>query len=210
MRSTTGRRALAMLVLFGVVAFWLAVLLAADANTGYEHRRDYVSTLASRGAEHGWLGVLAIVSAAAAMIAAGILVAPLSGAAAISVGSAGAGFLVVAFTRLQCANGAAGCGLGGRLSVSGATEVTHWAATTVSTVLVIIGMVVTGLGLLRVERALAGSLTLAAAATTAGAFLMMGGQSPGGIQRVGILVATGWLAALAVAGLKWSPSFGKS
>jgi hypothetical protein len=42
-------------------------------------------------------------------------------------------------------------------------------------------------------------LTLAAAAVTAGAFLATGGQTPGEEQRLGIVVATGWLAALALA-----------
>ena len=34
---------------------------------------------------------------------------------------------------------------------------------------------------------------------TAGAFLATGGQTPGAEQRVGIVVATGWLAAVALA-----------
>ena len=109
--------------------------------------------------------------------------------------------MVVAFTRLECSNGPAGCGLGGRFAVSGATEVTHWTATTVSTVLLIAGIAVTGVGLLRARRTLGGLASLAAAAVTTGAFLAMGGQSPGGVQRLGILVATGWLAAVAVATL---------
>jgi hypothetical protein len=174
------------------------LLVAAGLEPGYAHRRDYVSTLASRGAEHGWLGVAAIAAAGVAIGLSALLVRRFSRLAAVAFALAGAGFLVVAFTRLECANGAAGCGLGGRFAISGSTEVTHWTATTVSTVLVIAAIALTGVALLRAGRLVAGVVTLAAAAVTAGSFLVMGGQSPGVAQRVGIVVATGWLAAVAV------------
>lgn len=190
-----------MLVVAGLAVFWGAVLAAAAVNPAYSHRRDYVSTLAAHGAEHAWLGVVAIAAAAVAMLAGATLVRSLSRPAALVIALAGVGFLVVAFTRLDCPNGAAGCGLGGRFAVSGSTEITHWTATTVSTVLLVIGIVATGVALLRLRRLLAGLVTLAAAAATTAAFLAMGGRSPGGIQRVGVLVATGWLAAVAIATL---------
>lgn len=113
------------------------MLAAAAVNPSYSHRRDYVSTLAAHGAEHAWLGIVAVVAAAAAMIPASVLVRPLSRVAAAVIALAGVGFLVVAFTRLDCPNGAAGCGLGGRFEISGSTEIAHWTATTVSTVLLI-------------------------------------------------------------------------
>jgi len=172
--------------------------VVAAANDGYEHRRDYVSTLASHGSVHGWLGVLAIASAALAMLPSALLVVRLSRPAALAIALAGAGFLVVAFTRLQCSQGPAGCGLGGRFAVSGRTDVTHWAATTVASVLLIAGIALAGVALVRAGRTSAGLASLAAATITAAAFLAMGGDSPGGIQRVGIAVATGWLAALAI------------
>jgi len=188
-------------VLGGLAVFWGAMLVAAAANPDYSHRRDYVSTLAAHGAEHSWLGVVAIAAAAVAMLAGGALVRSLSRVAAVAVTLAGAGFLVVAFTRLDCPNGAAGCGLGGRFAVSGSTEITHWTAVTVSSVLFIAGIAAAGVALLRLGHRLPGLATVAAAAATSAAFLAMGGQKPGGIQRIGILVATGWLAAVAIATL---------
>jgi hypothetical membrane protein len=196
-----GSRTAAAFVVAGLAVFWSAVLVAAAVNPGYSNGRDYVSTLASQGAEHAWLGVLAIMAAAGAMLPAGMLVWPLSRAAAASIELAGVGFLVVAFTRLECSRGAAGCGLGGRFAISGATEVTHWTATTVSTVFLIAGIAMTGVALVRAGRRRAGLVSLGAAIVTAGAFLAMGGQSPGGIQRLGIAVATGWLAGVAIASL---------
>ncbi len=196
-----GPRSAAVVVLAGVGLFWGAMLVAAAGNPGYSHRRDYVSTLAAHGAERGWLGVTGVVAAAVAILAASAVLRPLSRTAAISIAAAGIGFLVAAFTRLECSNGAAGCGLGGRFAVAGSTEVTHWTATTVSSVLVVAGMVVAGVELVRGGRSLAGVATFVAAATTAVAFLATGGQSPGVAQRLGILVATGWLAAVAIAAL---------
>jgi Protein of unknown function (DUF998) len=189
----------ALFVLGGLALFWTAMLVAAAVNPAYSHRRDYVSVLAARGAEHGWLGVIAIAAAGAAMLPAGLLILPFSRAAATAIVLAGIGFLVVSFTRLDCPNGAAGCGLGGRFAISGSTEITHWTAATVSTTLFIAGIALTGLALLRIRRTLPGLLTLAAAAVTVGAFLATGGQTPGGEQRLGIVVATGWLAAVALA-----------
>jgi hypothetical protein len=189
----------AVLVLAGLAVFWGALLVAAAVNPAYSHRRDYVSPLAAHGAEHGWLGVLAIAAAGGAMLPAGVLIRPFSRVAAAAIALAGIGFLIVAFTRLDCPNGAARCGLGGRFAISGANDITHGTAATLATTLLIAAIVLTGLALLRVRRTLPGLLTLAAAAVTAGAFLATGGQNPGGEQRVGIVVATGWLAAVALA-----------
>jgi hypothetical protein len=194
-------RLAAALVLLGLALFWGGVVVAAAVNPGYSHGRDYVSTLASRGAEAGWLGVLAIAAAALAMFPAALLVGSLSRAAGLAIAFAGVGFLAVAFIRLECSRGAAGCGLGGRFAISGASEIGHWTAATVGTVLLIAGIALTGVALVRLERTVAGIASLVAGAATAGAFLAMGGRSPGDVQRLGIAVATGWLAALAIATL---------
>lgn len=196
-----GGRIAAGLVLIGIGCFSAGILVAAAAEPGYRHRRDYVSTLASRGAEHGDLAVFAILAVAAAMLVASLLVRELSRAAALAIALAGAGFVVAALTRLECANGAAGCGLGGRFEISGGTEIGHWTATTISSILLIAGIALTGWALLRRGRRWWGVASLAAAAVTSGAFLATGGQNPGAIQRVGIVVGTGWLAAIAVLSL---------
>jgi hypothetical membrane protein len=188
----------AMLVLAGIACFWGAILVAAALEPGYRPRRDYVSTLAAHGAEHAELAIFAILAAAAAMVFASLLVRQLSRTAALAIALAGAGFVIVAFTRLDCPNGAAACGLGGRFEISGSTEIGHWTATTVSTVLVIAGIALTGLALIRRRHRAAGAATLATAIVTAGAFLATGGDMPGIRERIGIAVATGWLAAVAL------------
>lgn len=189
----------AVFVLSGLALFWGAMLAAAALNPGYSHRRDYVSALAAHGAEHGWLGVLAIAAVGGAMVAAGVLVRPLSRVAGYAITLAGIGFLVVSVTRLDCSNGAARCGLGGRFAISGSTEITHWTAATFASTMLIAGIALTGITLLRNRQRLPGLITLAAAAVTAASFLATGGQTPGEEQRVGIVVATSWLAAVAFA-----------
>ena len=197
MRSR-GATWIALAVVAGVAVFWGAILAAASFEPGYSQRRDYVSTLAAHGAERAELAILAIVAVAGAMLFASLLLRPHSKAAALMVALAGVGFVVAAFTRLECPNGAAGCGLGGRFEVSGSTEIGHWTATTVSSVLLIAGIALTGVALVRRGQRLAGIASVAAAALTAGAFLATGGDNPGAIQRIGIAVATAWLAAFAL------------
>jgi hypothetical membrane protein len=194
-------------VVLGCLAvFWCLVLLVGAANPDYRQTRDYVSTLAARGADYGWLGVLAICAAALAMIASAALLWALSRVAAVLTGVAGAGFVVVAFTRLSCPDGPAGCGLGGRFDVSGFREITHSAATTLSAVLLVSAMAWSGVELHRREGTRVGAASFGAAAATAVAFLATGGSSPGWIERLGILVATCWIAAIAVASLRSRPA----
>jgi len=188
-------------VLTGIASFWSAILVAAALEPGYRHRRDYLSTLAADGAGHAEVAIFAIVAVAAAMLFASLLVRRLSRPAGVAVALAGVGFVVAAFIRLECPNGAAACGLGGRFEVSGASEIGHWTATTVSSILLIGGIALTGVALIRRGRRVPGLATLAAAAVTAAAFLTTGGEAPGVSQRIGIFVATGWLAVLAVATL---------
>ena len=190
----------------GIAIFWSVILVAAALEPSYSHRRDYVSTLAAHGAAHEWLTSFGIVAVASAMAAVALLVHRISRAAALAIAVASAGFVVVAFTRLECRDGAAGCGLGGRFEISGSTEIGHWTATTVSSILLIAGIALTGVALFRRGRRGAGIASLTAAAATAGAFLATGGDTPGVMQRVGIAVATGWLVALAFATLVRQPA----
>jgi hypothetical membrane protein len=193
-------------VLAALAAFWALVLVVGSSNTGYSQTRDYVSTLAARGADYGWLGVTAICAAALAILATAVLLRALSRLAAVLTGVAGIGFLVVAFTRLGCPNGPARCGLGGRFDVSGFREITHSAATTSSAALLVASMTWSGVVLHRRGNVRLGIASLGAAVATAVAFLATGGSSPGWIERIGILVATCWMAAVAVASLVARPA----
>ena len=202
------RRA-ALLVLAGVSVFWAAMLAGARVNPGYAHRRDYVSALAARGVEHPWLGMVAIAMIGCAGLAAAALVRRLTRAGALAFAAAGVGFVVVALARVDCPDGAARCGLGGRFEVHGTAAITHWTAAVVSSILVIVGMAVVGIELVQRRRMAAGAATLVAAGTTLVALLATGGQSPGTVQRIWILVMTGWLAGAAAVALVRSAGSGR-
>ena len=190
-----------MVVLAGLVVFWVALLLAGAASPGYSQRRDYVSSLAAHGVEDAWLGMLAIVAVGVAGLGAAVLLWRVTRAGALALAGAGIGFVVVALVRINCPNGAARCGLGGRFDVHGAPAITHWTAAVVSTVLVLVGASLVAYALWRRQRRAASVTSAVAAAMTLVALLGTGGQSPGVVQRVWIAVMTVWLVGAAVLAL---------
>lgn len=190
-----------MLVLVGLGVFWAALLLAGAASPGYSQRRDYVSSLAAHGVEDAWLGMLAIVAVGVAGVAAAVLLWRVTRAGALALACAGIGFVVVALVRIDCPNGAARCGLGGRFDVHGAPAITHWTAAVVSTVLVLVGAALVAYALWRRRRRAASVVSAVAAAMTLVALVGTGGQSPGVVQRVWIAVMTLWLVGAALLAL---------
>jgi hypothetical membrane protein len=198
-RPRRGRYAAAVVAGLGV--FWIALLLSGAANSGYSHRRDYVSSLAAHGVEDAWLGMLAIVAIGVAGLGAAALVRPLTRAGALALACAGVGFVVVALVRIDCPSGAARCGLGGRFDLHGAPAITHWTAAVASTVFVFVGVALAALALFRSGRRAAGVASAVAAAATLGVLLATGGQSPGVVQRVWIVVMTVWLVGAATVAL---------
>jgi hypothetical protein len=152
--------------------------------------------------EDAWLGMLAIAAVGVAGLGAAVLLWRLTRAGALALACAGVGFVVVALVRIDCPNGAARCGLGGRFDVHGAPAITHWTAAVVSTVLVLVGATLVAYALFRRGRRAAGVISAVAAAATLVALVGTGGQSPGVVQRSWIAVMTIWLvgaAAVAIA-----------
>lgn len=190
-----------MLVLAGLGVFWVALVLAGAASPGYSQRRDYVSSLAAHGVEDAWLGMLAIVAVGVAGVAAAVLLWRVTRAGALALACAGIGFVVVALVRIDCPNGAARCGLGGRFDVHGAPAITHWTVAVVSSVLVLVGAGLVAYALWREGRRAAGVVSAVAAAMTLVALVGTGGQSPGIVQRVWIAVMTLWLIGAALLAL---------
>jgi hypothetical protein len=92
-----------------IVATWVFMRLAAIQQPGYDSLRDTISSLASEGATLAWLGMLTISVAGAATILASIPLRRVSQPAALALGVAGMALFVVAFTRIACPEGAAGC-----------------------------------------------------------------------------------------------------
>jgi hypothetical membrane protein len=198
---TPRRAAVSVLVL--VALFWVAVVIAASVNTGYSHSRDYVSSLASVGADHAWLGVLALAAVGAAVALTFFLVRPVSRVAAVAVALAGAGFVFGAFARIRCAEGAAFCGVGDRQSadIENTRGYLHEGAVIGSSLLLVVAMTALGVALLRQGRRTGGIASLIAALATVVTLALVSGDTPGAEQRIWIAVMTLWVITVALSAL---------
>ncbi|MGA7689386.1 MAG: DUF998 domain-containing protein [Jiangellales bacterium] len=95
-----------LLVVLGVVGFWVFASVGAAQQPGYDAAADYLSSLAATGAVEPVWGLLMFASATMAVLAAAWHVrSPLLAAAAVSLAAAGV-------FRVDCPTGAAGCNAG--------------------------------------------------------------------------------------------------
>lgn len=183
-----------------VLAFWFLVLLAGSMNPGYAPARDYISALASRGAAHAWVGVLALVALPLAHTAVGWLVRrslPIAGA---GLGLAAVAGLVVAADRISCPAGAARCSVAGQARPTDWMDAVHGKAVAVYGVAMVLVLVAVAVGLWRAPGRRGLAVVSAIAAPLSGVLLLgsVGGTHPGLPQRCWLLVNTLWLVAMAV------------
>ena len=178
----------------------MAVVVAGSANPNYSHRRDYISPLASVGAERPWLGMFAIGAVGVAFMLTTTLVRPYSRTAAIAVAAAGVGYVVAAFARIRCAEGAAFCGVGDRQStdLENTRGYIHEAAVIGSTLLLVVAMTALGIALLRRGSRAGGIVSLVAAGATVVTFLLVSGDTPGAEQRLWVAVMLLWALGVAI------------
>jgi len=112
--------------LTAIVATWVLFGIARMEQPGYEPMRDTLSSLASHGASFAWIGMAGISMAGIATVIASFPLRRLSQPAALAMGVAGFALLVVAFTRIACPDGAAGCSMGAATDPT--TSTAHLAA----------------------------------------------------------------------------------
>lgn len=121
---TVSRAATQTLSLIGcaaIVAVWVLFRMAAIEQPGYEPMRDTISSLASEGASHAWIGMLGIATAGGATVIASFPLRRISQPAALAMGVAGFALVLVALTRIACPDGAASCSMGPATDYSTAT-----------------------------------------------------------------------------------------
>ena len=108
----TRPRGPARLTLLGVGLFWVGVFVAGSLVEGYEHRDDYISSLAGRGSPVAALGVAALLGSALAHAAASWAVrgARDSRLVAALLLASGVAIVVIAVFPQSCRSGPAGCG----------------------------------------------------------------------------------------------------
>jgi hypothetical protein len=124
----------------------------------------------------------------------------LSRTAGVAVALAGIAFVAAAFFRITCVEGAAQCGVGDRMDIDlhGAEAVTHEVLTALGTLLLVVAMTAAGVARLRGGHRGLGIASLVAAIATVATFFAQEGSSPGGMQRVWVLVMCAWLAGAAI------------
>jgi hypothetical protein len=182
-----------------VVAFWLLVVTAGLVNPGYAPTRDYISALASRGADQAWLGVTALVVLPLAHLSVAVAVwdrARLAAAGLLATVPLG---LLVAAMRISCPSGAARCSVAGQVRRTDWLDAVHGKAVAGYGVLMVLVLVAAafpaGLPWRR------GRVASALAAPVSALLLLMssGGSHPGTPQRLWLIVNTGWLVAVSLA-----------
>ena len=183
-----------------VVSFWALVLVAGLVNPGYLLTRDYISALASRGADQAWLGVSALVLLPVAHLATAVVLRSRARLASYGLALSVVAGLLVAADRISCPGGAARCGTVPRTQPTDWMDLVHGksvAAYGVIMVLVLITAAVELRGQAGLRRLAVASAVLAPVSAT---LLLASATSdhPGGPQRLWLLVNTGWLVAAAL------------
>ncbi len=189
------------LVPVAVAGFWVLVIVAGLVNPGYVVTRDYISALASRGADQAWLGVAALVllplahgglalllarrGRRAQVVAAGLVVCMLAG-------------LVVSSMRISCPGGAARCSVAGQVRTTDWIDAVHGKAVATYGVVMVFVLAAAAVSLWTVDRPLAITSAVLAPVSMALLLATAGGDRPGGPQRLWLLVNTGWLVAAAL------------
>jgi hypothetical protein len=187
------------LVPVAVAGFWLLVLLAGWVNPGYRLTRDYISALASRGADQAWIGVTALVVLPLAHLAAAYVIRPRARWAAGGLALSVVAGLLVAADRISCPGGAAGCSTVPRPRTTDWMDAVHGRSVAAYGGIMVLVLVLAALELWQQPGFRRFAVVSAVLAPVSGALLIAaaGGGHPGGPQRLWLLVNTGWLVGAA-------------
>lgn len=186
-----------------LLAFALLVLLGGAVNSDYLHSRDYVSSLASRGADQAWIGMLAFACFAAAHAVAAMPWRRTSRVVWALLLACSALILVVGIARASCPNGAARCSVAGEPSAVDIGDTIHGLSIQIYLFAFLAAAVWAGVVLLRRRRRGCGVGMFVLAAGSIVAVSQMDERTPGAEQRI-------WFAvnAIALVALVWFASSG--
>ena len=178
--------------------FWAVAFLAGSVNPGYAPTRDYVSALASRGADYAWLGVTALVVLPLAHLGVAGIVRRRGPVVAAALAAAVVAGLVVASMRISCPGGAARCSVAGQVRRTDWLDAVHGRAVAVYGVAMVIAMVAAAVTWWSTARPLAVASAGLAPVSAVLLLASSGGSHPGAPQRLWLLVNTGWLVVVAL------------
>jgi len=204
MAEVSARKSLIAIVAL-LLAFATLVIVGAVVNDSYRHSRDYVSSLAGRGVEQPWIGMLGFACFAAAHAVAAMRWRRTSRIVFATLLACCALILVVAAARSSCPGGAAGCSLPDRPSVTDVGDAIHALGIGVYVVAYVFAAICAGVVLVRRRHRWLGVTMFLLAVLSVLAVGQIDEQSPGAEQRIWLavnavgLVALGGFAASAAA-----------
>lgn len=180
-----------------LLAFALLVIIAASVNPGYLHARDYVSYLASRGADHAWIGMLALATFSGAHALTGRFwwgITPVVWAPLLVCSFFG---VITALSRVSCPGGAAGCARRSQGSSPDVWDHLHGLSVGAYELSFVVAAICAGVVLARGHRRGPGTLLLVVAVLSALAFRAIHEPTPGVEQRLWLAVNALGLVAMA-------------
>jgi hypothetical protein len=186
----------------GCLVLLASIVVGGALNDGYDQWRDYVSALSGRGSTAALVGMVGLLGFSTANAAAGWALRPHSRTGFAALELAAASGVVVAFSRIQCPDGAALCSLGDGVPADTLDHL-HGLGVVGYEIGFVVGVVAAGWWLLRATDAVGARATALAlfglAATSAVLLGVMPDDAPGSVQRLWLTVnsvAVIWVAAL--------------
>lgn len=171
-----------------LVAFAVLVIVGAAVNSGYLHSRDFVSSLASRGASQAWIGMLGLASFAAAHAVTALLWRRIAMTVCATLLACSTLGLIVALARSSCPGGAANCSLPGQPSVTDLGDTIHGLGVGLYLLTFIVAAICAGVVLLRRHHRGQGAAMLVLAVLSLLAAGQMEERTPGAEQRIWLAV----------------------
>ncbi|MFL6178738.1 MAG: DUF998 domain-containing protein [Actinomycetes bacterium] len=195
--------ALSKIAVGGCLLLLVSVVVGGAVNDGYAQTRDYVSALSGRGSTAAFVGMVGLLGFSAAHAAAGLVFRQRSRTAFVGLELAAVSGVVVAFARIQCPQGAAGCSRGDGIPPDALDRV-HGFGVVAYELCFIVGVVAAGWWLMRASKAVrvrAWAVALFALVVTSAALLAaMPDDSPGMVQRMWLSVNSLAIIGVALAG----------
>jgi hypothetical protein len=178
-----------------LAAFWVLIAIGGAVNDGYRQYLDFISSLAARGGDLAWLGVLALLAVAAAHLVVVPVLRRQDRGVAGAVLAAGCFLVVVAVFPIRCP-GAEYCGPIGEVQW---LDIAHMGGVLGYSLVMVIAMVRAGVLALRIPvRRTWGIASLVAAMVFIVALVLTQGATPGLSQRFWVLAGQVWLVAAAI------------
>jgi hypothetical protein len=184
-----------------LLGFAALVMVGGSVNARYDHSVDFVSSLAGRGSEQAWIGVVAIGSYGLAHGAAALPWHHVSRVVWAGLLVCAALLVTVAVARASCPSGAAGCALNGSADQTDAGDAVHGLAVGLYALVFLVTAVSAGVVMARRRNWSAAAVAWLIGASSIAALSQVDAVTPGAEQRIWLAInGIGLLVLVALAG----------